>query len=86
MLTGRVFSTLRPDAAQNGKGFQMALVLSRRVNETVVIGGTIRATIKEVRGNKVWLAFEAPTDVSIHREEIQQLLDTKAANPRKRRE
>lgn len=64
----------------------MALVLSRRVNETVVIGGSIRVSIKQVRGNKVWLTFEAPQDVSIHREEIQQLLDAKAANPRKRRE
>jgi carbon storage regulator len=62
------------------------LVISRRPNETVVVGGSIRVTVTKIVGNKVWLGFDAPREVVVNREEIQQLVDAKAANPRKRRE
>ncbi len=47
------------------------LVLTRRENETVVIGKDITVTVVAVRGNKVKLAFDAPLEVSIHRGERQ---------------
>lgn len=47
-----------------------ALVLSRKVDEKVIIGDDIEVTVVEIRGDKVRLAFTAPKEVSIHRLEI----------------
>jgi len=46
------------------------LVLSRKRNEQVVIGGTVVVTIVEIRGDKVRLGIEAPKEVSVHRREV----------------
>lgn len=46
------------------------LVLSRKVNEQIIIGDNIRVTIVSIRGNQVRLGFEAPSDVLIFREEL----------------
>lgn len=46
------------------------LVLTRRQDEQVVIGGDIIVTVVEVRGNMVRLGFDAPPEVSIHRKEV----------------
>jgi carbon storage regulator len=46
------------------------LVLSRKVNEHVVIGDQIRVTVVSIRGNQVRLGFEAPPNVPILREEL----------------
>jgi carbon storage regulator len=47
------------------------LVLSRKVDERVYIGDSIRITVVSIRGNQVRLGFEAPADVLIFREELQ---------------
>lgn len=46
------------------------LVLSRKKNETIVIGGNIRVTVVDIRGGKVRLGIEAPTEIPVTREEI----------------
>jgi carbon storage regulator CsrA len=46
------------------------LVLSRKINETIIIGGNIRVTMTAIRGRQVRLAIEAPPEVSIVREEL----------------
>ena len=46
------------------------LVLSRRPNESVIIGENIKVTVVRVRGNVVSLGIEAPRSVRIMREEI----------------
>lgn len=46
------------------------LVLSRMRNETIVIGDVITVTVVEIRGNKVKLGIEAPTNVSVDRREV----------------
>lgn len=48
------------------------LVLSRKTNETIVIDGRIRITIVKSGGSTVRLGIDAPQDVTIHREEVQQ--------------
>ncbi|MFZ9091911.1 MAG: carbon storage regulator CsrA [Planctomycetaceae bacterium] len=46
------------------------LVLSRKKDEKIVIGDTIKLMVIEIRGDKVRLGIEAPRDVSVHREEV----------------
>jgi carbon storage regulator CsrA len=46
------------------------LVLSRKSNESIVIGDNIRITIASVRGRYVRVGIEAPPAVKILREEI----------------
>ncbi len=52
------------------------LVLSRKSQESVVIGGTNRAdgklviTVLEIKGAHVRLGFDAPQDMAVHRMEI----------------
>lgn len=46
------------------------LVLSRKPGEKVIIGGNITVTVVEIKGNRIRLAFEAPGDVSIMRQEL----------------
>ena len=46
------------------------LVLSRKINETIVIGGNIRVTMTAIRSRQVRLAIEAPPEVPIVREEL----------------
>lgn len=46
------------------------LVLSRKRNESIIIGDGIKITIVDIRGDKVRVGIEAATDVSVHREEV----------------
>lgn len=50
------------------------LVMSRRLNESVVIGEDIVLTVVEIRGDKVRLGLVAPRDKSVHRKEIWDLV------------
>jgi carbon storage regulator CsrA len=52
------------------------LVLSRKVNEQIVIGDQIRITVVSIRGNQVRIGFEAPHDVPILREELLSARET----------
>jgi carbon storage regulator len=46
------------------------LVLSRDMNEVVMIGESIKVIVLNINGNTVRLGFQAPLSVPIHREEI----------------
>jgi carbon storage regulator len=48
------------------------LVLTRRKDESIIIGNNIRVTVVEIRGDRVKLGFQAPGEVTVHREEIHQ--------------
>ena len=50
------------------------LVISRRIGETVRIGDAIQLILVEVRGDKVRLGVEAPSDIPVHREEVWNAL------------
>ncbi|MGH9434853.1 MAG: carbon storage regulator CsrA [Terriglobia bacterium] len=51
------------------------LILTRRVNETVMIGEGVTITVLGVKGGQVRLGIKAPRDVAVHREEIFQRID-----------
>jgi carbon storage regulator len=48
------------------------LILTRRANETVMIGENVTVTVLGVKGNQVRLGVNAPKDVAVHREEIYE--------------
>jgi carbon storage regulator len=48
------------------------LILTRRINESLVIGDEVTVTILGVKGNQVRIGVDAPRDVSVHREELAQ--------------
>lgn len=52
----------------------MALVLSRKKNETVCIGNDFTVTVVEIRGDKVRLAIVAPATVPVHRSEVYKAI------------
>lgn len=46
------------------------LVLTRKVNQSIIIGDSIEVVVLEVRGEQVRLGIKAPRDVAVHRQEI----------------
>ena len=55
------------------------LVLSRKIGESIEIGGGIRVTVTEVRGGRVRLSIQAPPDVRVFRKEILDAIANAAA-------
>lgn len=54
------------------------LVLTRRENESFIIGDNIRLTILAIKGGQVRVGIDAPKEVMIHREEL--LVEGKVTN------
>ena len=46
------------------------LVLSRRLNQAIVIGGEVRVTVLAITPSRVELGVEAPRQVMVDREEV----------------
>jgi len=62
------------------------LVLSRKTNESIVIGENIVVMVVEIRGDKVRLGIEAPMAVSVHRREVYDQIKSsrhRANHPKK---
>jgi carbon storage regulator len=50
------------------------LVLSRQRDESIIIGDNIVVTIVDIRGDKVRLGIEAPTEIPVHRREVYEAI------------
>lgn len=48
------------------------LILTRRLNETVMIGDDVTVTVLGVKGGQVRVGINAPKDVAVHREEVYE--------------
>jgi carbon storage regulator len=55
------------------------LVLSRLRDETIVIGDNIRITVVDIRGDKVRLGIDAPTEIPVHRQEVYEAIKRERA-------
>ena len=55
------------------------LVLSRKVGQKIMIGNDIVVTVLAQKGDCIKLGIQAPQEVSIHREEIHQRIQTESA-------
>ena len=46
------------------------LILTRKANESLIIGDDVTVTILGTKGNQVRIGVNAPKEVSVHREEV----------------
>jgi carbon storage regulator len=46
------------------------LVLTRRANQSIMIGDEVVVTVLDVRGDQVRIGIKAPRSVDVHREEV----------------
>ena len=52
------------------------LVLTRKVNQSIMIGEGVEVVVLDVRGEQVRLGIKAPDDVKVHRKEIFEAIKT----------
>jgi len=50
------------------------LILARKCNEQIVIGENVVITVVAIRGGNVRLGIDAPSTVSVHREEVHRAI------------
>ncbi|HOW72471.1 MAG TPA: carbon storage regulator CsrA [Phycisphaerae bacterium] len=50
------------------------LVLSRQRDQTIMIGDDIEITVVDIRGDKVRLGINAPSEVPVHRKEVYEAI------------
>ena len=50
------------------------LVLTRKSEESVIIGSNIEVKVLNIRGDQVSLGFKAPNTISIYRKEIYEMI------------
>ena len=57
------------------------LILSRKVNESIMIGDQIAISVVEFKGDQVKLGIKAPKEVKVYRQEVYEAiqLENKAA-------
>jgi carbon storage regulator CsrA len=57
------------------------LVLSRKINESIIVGDAIEITVRRVSRGRVVLGLNAPHDVSIVRGELDRRLENDTTKP-----
>jgi len=48
------------------------LILTRRLNESLMVGDDVRVTVLGIKGNQVRVGINAPRNVPVHRQEIYE--------------
>lgn len=59
------------------------LCLSRKKNESIIIGSDIEIIVVDIRGDKVRLGIKAPADTSVHRKEVFEAIKRDGSGKRK---
>jgi carbon storage regulator len=60
---------------------RLMLILSRRLNERILIGNDIEISVVEIKGDQVKIGISAPKKVKVYRQEVYQAIqeENKAA-------
>ena len=53
------------------------LILTRRINETLMVGDDVTVTVLGISGNQVRIGVNAPRSVPVHRQEIYEKIKQK---------
>lgn len=61
------------------------LILTRRLNETVMIGNDVTVTVLGVKNGQVRLGIEAPKETPVHREEVYERIKAEERGERSAR-
>ena len=56
------------------------LILSRKLNESIIIDGKIIVKVLRIDKDTVKLGIQAPPELPVHREEIHQVIEKNKAN------
>jgi carbon storage regulator len=52
------------------------LILTRKTNETLMVGNDVTVTVLSIKGNQVRIGINAPREVAVHREEVYKRIKT----------
>ena len=58
------------------------LVLSRKSNESIMIGDDIEVRVVEITGKAIKLGIEAPKNIVVHRKEVYEAIKNEKAVPK----
>ncbi len=50
------------------------LILTRKVNESIMIGDRIEVSVVDIRGDQVKIGIAAPRDVKVYRQEVYEAI------------
>lgn len=55
------------------------LVLTRKTNQSIMIGDEIEVSVLSVSGDKVRIGIDAPRDIAVFRKEVYEAIDERGA-------
>lgn len=58
------------------------LVLTRNLNETIMIGDDIQIQVVDIKPNKIKLGITAPKGVPVHRREVWEAIKGQSSSPK----
>jgi carbon storage regulator len=61
---------LPADRAENRQGGGVMLVLTRKSNQSIMIGDDIEVSVLSIMGEKVRIGIQAPRDIPVFRKEV----------------
>jgi len=50
----------------------LMLILTRKVNETLMVGDDVSVTVLGIKGGQIRVGINAPRDVAVHRQEVYE--------------